>query len=118
MNNMKTFLLLSALTALLIVIGGLIGGKGGIIIALVLAGLMNMGAYWYSDKIVLHMYNTREVNHDNTSGLYGIVQNLAKKASLPMPKIYLIDSDAPNAFATGRNPQKASVAATTGLINR
>tara|TARA_B100001996_G_scaffold143100_1_gene108861 strand:- start:1394 stop:2245 length:852 start_codon:yes stop_codon:yes gene_type:complete len=118
MNNMKTFLLLGGLTALLIFIGGLLGGTVGILIAVMLSVLMNMGAYWCSDKLVLSLYRARHIDSDDSSGLYGIVKQLAMKGSIPMPKVYMIDTDALNAFATGRNPQHASVAATTGLVRQ
>lgn len=115
MNNTKTFLLLTALTAVLLLIGGLIGGRVGILFALIFAGIMNLGAYWYSDKIVLSMYKAYEA--PQSSPIYRIVERLSQNAQLPMPKVYLIKSDAPNAFATGRNPGHASVAATTGLVS-
>jgi heat shock protein HtpX len=116
MNNTKTFILLAGLTALLIFIGGLLGGRVGIIIALIFAAIMNLGSYWYSDKIVLKMFDAQEINVDDQFGLYKIVQNLALRANLPMPKVYLINSNSPNAFATGRNPENAAVAATVGLL--
>ncbi|MCF6777809.1 zinc metalloprotease HtpX [Thiotrichales bacterium 19X7-9] len=115
MNHMRTFILLAALTALLFFIGGLLGGRGGLIIALIFAAIMNLGAYWFSDKIVLKIYRAKEVEQGCT--LYRVVSELASRANLPMPKVYIIDSQNPNAFATGRSPNHASVAATTGLIN-
>lgn len=118
MNNFKTFILLGGLTALLIFIGGLLGGKAGIMIALVISIVMNIGSYWYSDKIVLSLYKAREVSSTYSSGLYQIVHHLSQKAGIPMPKVYLIDSDNLNAFATGRNPENASVAATTALVSK
>ena len=114
MNHFKTFILLAGLTALLFFIGGILGGKTGLIIALIFAAVMNLGAYWYSDQIVLKIYKAQMVSPGHY--LYEIVKNLAHKANLPMPKVYIIESDNPNAFATGRNPENASVAATTGLI--
>lgn len=116
MNNLKTFILMAGLTALFIAIGGILGGQTGIIIAVVFAVAMNMGSYWYSDKIVLRLYQAKEVSANHSSAIYQIVADLAKRAKLPMPKVYIIDNDAPNAFATGRNPNNAAVAATTGLI--
>lgn len=116
MNRFKTALFLSLLTALLIFMGNAIGGKSGMIIAFILAGGMNFFSYWYSDKIVLRMYNAREVGPNDSPVLYGIVQNLAAKAGIPMPKVYVIPSDSPNAFATGRNPENAAVAATEGIM--
>lgn len=116
MNRFKTALFLSLLTALLIFMGSAIGGKSGMIIAFILAGGMNFFSYWYSDKIVLRMYNAREVGPNDSPVLYGIVQNLATKAGIPMPKVYVIPSDSPNAFATGRNPENAAVAATEGIM--
>lgn len=116
MNNVKTFILLAALTALFMIIGRLLGGQAGMMIALVLAIVMNMGAYWYSDKIVLRMYNAKPL--DPSHPVYGIVSQLAKKAQIPMPRVYLIDNPTPNAFATGRNPEHASIAVTSGILTR
>jgi len=116
MNQIKTTLLLTMLTVLLVAMGGAIGGKSGMIIAFLIAGGMNFFAYWNSDKIVLRMYNAREVTQADSPDFYGIVEDLARKADMPMPKVYVIPSDTPNAFATGRNPQHAAVAATTGIM--
>jgi heat shock protein HtpX len=116
MNLIKTTFLLTLLTLLLVAMGGAIGGKTGMIIAFLIAGGMNFFAYWNSDKIVLRMYNAREVSRAESPDFYGIVENLARKANMPMPKVYVIPSDSPNAFATGRNPQNAAVAATTGIM--
>lgn len=116
MNQLKTTLLLTLLTLLLIAMGGAIGGQTGMIIAFLIAGGMNFFAYWNSDKIVLKMYNAREVTRADSPDFYGIVENLARKANMPMPKVYIIPSDSPNAFATGRNPQNAAVAATQGIM--
>ncbi|MBM3234852.1 zinc metalloprotease HtpX [Candidatus Poribacteria bacterium] len=113
MNLFKTMLLMTALTLLLLLIGNLIGGESGMMFALIFAGLMNFGAYWFSDKIVLAMYGAREV--DKNSNLYRIVQRLASRAGLPMPRVYMIPTETPNAFATGRNPRHAAVAATEGI---
>ena len=119
MNTMKTFILMAGLTALLIVIGNWLGGQTGMFIALGFALLMNFGSYWFSDKIVLKMYNAQEASP--SSDLYAMVRTLATKAGLPMPKVYLIPGEQANAFATGRNPEHAAVAVTEGitrLLNR
>jgi heat shock protein HtpX len=113
-NTLKTTLLLATLSGLLLVIGDLIGGQGGLLIAFVLALVMNFGSYWFSDKIVLSMYNATEVGPGHP--LYDIVQNLAQRAGLPMPRVYIIPDASPNAFATGRNPEHAAVAATEGIL--
>lgn len=112
----RTALLLAALTGLFVAIGYLIGGEGGMLIAFGIALAMNLFAYWNSDKMVLSMYGAQEVDRASAPGFYGIVEQLAERAGLPMPRVYIIDSDQPNAFATGRNPQNAAVAATTGLL--
>ncbi len=117
MNYMKTFLLLAALTALFMGTGYMIGGTGGALIALIIAGAMNFVTYWKADKIVLSMHKAREVNARTSPDFYSIVAILAQRAGLPMPKVYVIDSPHPNAFATGRNPENAAVAATTGLLD-
>ncbi len=114
MNTMKTFILMAGLTALLIVIGNWLGGQTGMFIALGLALLMNFGSYWFSDKIVLKMYNAQEASP--SSDLYAMVRTLATKAGLPMPKVYLIPGEQANAFATGRNPEHAAVAVTEGIM--
>ena len=116
MNTFKTFLFMFALMLLFIWVGGAIGGRSGMTIALVLALLMNLGTYWFSDKIVLAMYRAREVTEAEAPGLYSIVRGLSQKAGLPMPRVYIIDADQPNAFATGRNPKHAAVAVTTGIM--
>jgi len=116
MNTIKTTFLLTLLTLLLVAMGGAIGGRSGMVIAFIIAGGMNFFSYWYSDKIVLKMYGAREVSRADSPDFYGIVENLARKANLPMPKVYVIPSDSPNAFATGRNPQHAAVAATQGIM--
>ncbi|HAT1658585.1 zinc metalloprotease HtpX [Legionella pneumophila] len=115
-NNLKTFILLTSLTALLVVIGGLLGGSTGMLIALVFAGVMNFSAYWYSDVLVLKMYNAEPLA--NNHFVYHIVSELAYRAGTPVPKVYLINNPNPNAFATGRNPENASIAVTTGLLDR
>ncbi|MSV28370.1 MAG: zinc metalloprotease HtpX [Bryobacterales bacterium] len=115
MNRIRTLILLSTLTALLLWAGQALGGQNGLMFALVLAGLMNFGAYWFSDKIVLRMYRAREISPAESAGLYAMVRELAMRADLPMPRIYLIPEEAPNAFATGRDPQHGVVAVTEGL---
>lgn len=117
MNGIKTAMLLAALTALFMALGFIFGGKGGAIIALLVAAGMNLFTYWNADSIVLRMHNAREVDERSAPEFYGLVAQLAQRANLPMPRVYLIDTDAPNAFATGRNPQNAAVAATTGLLS-
>ncbi|HVO14699.1 MAG TPA: zinc metalloprotease HtpX [Alphaproteobacteria bacterium] len=116
MGYFRTALLLAALTALFLGIGYLLGGQGGMVIALVVALGMNLFAYWNSDRMVLGMYGARQVDRQSAPGLYGIVEQLADRAQLPMPKVYIIENDQPNAFATGRNPENAAIAATTGLL--
>lgn len=115
-NLMKTAILMAAITALFMAIGSFIGGRAGMMLALVVALGMNFFSYWFSDKLVLRMYNAREVDASSAPQFYGMVQELAQRAGLPMPRVYLIDEAAPNAFATGRNPQNAAVAATTGIL--
>jgi len=117
MNTLRTTLLLAALTALFMGLGFTLGGRGGAIIALGIAVAMNLFTYWNADKIVLRMHGAREVDAATAPGLFPIVRELALRARLPMPKVYLIDSPHPNAFATGRNPEHAAVAATTGLLD-
>ena len=117
MNGLKTLLLLSALTALLMALGYTFGGAQGAVIAFVVAAGMNVFSYWNSDKVVLRMHDAREVDATSAPDFYGMVSELAKRADLPMPKVYIIDSPHPNAFATGRDPEHAAVAATTGLLN-
>ncbi|HMG51347.1 MAG TPA: zinc metalloprotease HtpX [Inquilinus sp.] len=114
----RTALLLAALTALFMVVGGLLGGRGGVVIALLVAVGMNLFAYWNADKMVLRMHNAREVDARSAPDFHRLVAQLAEQAQLPMPRVYLIDTDQPNAFATGRNPANAAVAATTGLLQR
>jgi len=116
MNTIKTTILLSFLTLILILFGLALGGRAGMVFAFFMATIMNFSAYWFSDKIVLKMYNAKQVNSDDRTGLYKIVENLSKKAQIPMPKVYIIDNDTPNAFATGRNPEHAAVAATSGIL--
>lgn len=116
-NMMKTAILMAAITALFMAIGGMIGGRTGMMLALVVAVGMNFFSYWFSDQMVLKMYNAREVDETSAPRFYGMVKELAQRAQLPMPRVYLIDEAAPNAFATGRNPEHAAVAATTGILN-
>ena len=115
-NWLKTSILMAAIVALFMMIGGMIGGRGGMLLALILGGGMNLFSYWFSDKIVLRMYNAQEVDETSSPYLYNIVRDLARRASLPMPRVYIIDEAQPNAFATGRNPQHAAVAATHGIL--
>lgn len=118
MNIMRTAMLLAAMTALFMGVGYLIGGSGGMMIAFLMAAGMNLFSYWNADKMVLRMNHAVEVDERNAPEYFGIVKALAERAELPMPKVYLIDNPQPNAFATGRNPQNAAVAATTGLLQR
>jgi heat shock protein HtpX len=115
-NWFKTTLLLGALTLLIVWIGHFLGGQQGMVIAFVLAMGMNFFSYWFSDKIVLSMYRAKEISPEEGPELYGIVRGIAERANLPMPRIYLIPEQAPNAFATGRNPEHAVVAVTQGLL--
>jgi len=115
-NWVKTAILMAAITALFGVLGAAIGGRSGMLLALGFALVSNFFAYWFSDKMVLRMYNAQEVDASSAPQFYGMVRELAGRAGLPMPKVYLIDEEAPNAFATGRNPQHAAVAATTGIL--
>lgn len=116
MNGFKTTMLLAALTALFMGLGYTLGGSGGAIIALLLAAGMNLFTYWNADKIVLRMHNAREVDAASAPEFHALVGDLAKRAALPMPRVYIVDDPHPNAFATGRNPENAAVAATTGLL--
>ncbi|MBI5484387.1 MAG: zinc metalloprotease HtpX [Deltaproteobacteria bacterium] len=116
MNTLKTTFLMGLLTALLVIIGGAIGGTGGMTLAFLLAGGMNFFSYWFSDRIVLKMYAAVEIQENDDPRFYGLVRRLAQRAGLPMPKVYVIQDDSPNAFATGRNPEHAAVAATTGIM--
>jgi heat shock protein HtpX len=115
-NLMKTAVLMAAITALFMALGSVLGGSQGMMIALVIALGMNFFSYWFSDKLVLKMYNAQQVDETSAPQFYRMVQELAQRAQLPMPKVYLINEDAPNAFATGRNPEHAAVAATTGIL--
>ena len=115
-NWVKTAMLMAAITALFVVIGGMIGGSKGMMLALLVALAMNFFSYWFSDKLVLKMYNAQEVDEASAPQFYRMIRELATRAQLPMPRVYLITEDAPNAFATGRNPEHAAVAATTGIL--
>ncbi len=116
MNTTKTVVLMTALTVLLVFVGGAFGGRQGMIIAFIFAGAMNMFSYWFSDKLVLRMYNAQEATEADAPKLWGVTHDLALKMNMPMPKVYVIPSDSPNAFATGRNPNHAAVAATEGIL--
>ena len=115
-NWLKTSLLMAAIVALFGTVGALLGGAQGMVLALLLGGAMNLWAYWFSDKMVLRLYNAQEVDETSAPGLYRMVRELADRAGIPMPRVYLIDEDQPNAFATGRDPENAAVAATTGIM--
>jgi heat shock protein HtpX len=115
MNTIRTTLLLGALTGLLMLIGGYFGGKSGVVIAFLFAMVMNFGSYWFSDKIVLRMYKAQEISESQAPELYGIVKNLALRGDLPMPRVYVIPENTPNAFATGRDENHAVVAVTEGI---
>jgi heat shock protein HtpX len=116
MNRFKSTALLATLTALVLWIGQALGGNGGLWIALIFAGAMNVGAYWWSDKMILRMYGAQEITETDEPELWSMIQRLAARASLPMPRVYLIPEETPNAFATGRNPQHAAIAVTAGLM--
>jgi heat shock protein HtpX len=115
-NWVKTAILMAAITALFGAVGGAMGGKNGMLLALGFAVVSNFFAYWFSDKMVLRMYNAQEVDESSAPQFYRMVRELAERAQLPMPRVYLIEEEAPNAFATGRNPEHAAVAATTGIL--
>ena len=116
-NWLKTSILMAAIMALFGVIGAYIGGSSGMLLALIFGGAMNVFSYWFSDSMVLKMYNAREVDEYSAPQFYNMVRELAQRADLPMPRVYLIDEAQPNAFATGRNPDHAAVAATTGILH-
>ena len=116
MGIMRTAILLAALTGFFLVIGYLLGGQSGMVMAFIVALAMNFFAYWNSDKVVLRLYKARQADEQTAPRLHGIVRELATRAQLPMPKVYIIENDQPNAFATGRNPEHAAVAATTGIL--
>ena len=116
MNGIKTVFLLGALTGLILFVSGAIGGKNGLVIGLGIAAVTNLFSYWFSDKIVLAMYRAKPVEQAEAPGLYAVVERLAARAQMPMPKLYVIQEESPNAFATGRNPNHAAVACTTGIL--
>jgi heat shock protein HtpX len=115
-NTLKTTALLAALTVLFILLGGMVGGEQGMVIAFLFAGLMNFASYWWSDRIVLWMYGAQEATQADAPEFHGLVRRLAQRAGLPMPRVYIIPTETPNAFATGRNPDHAAVAATEGIL--
>jgi len=115
-NQLKTVILLGALTGLLLFVGQLVGGVSGLTIAFIFAIIMNLGSYWFSDKIVLKMYKAKQINESDNPRLYKIVKEVVERAKIPMPKVYIIPNESLNAFATGRNPQHAAVAATEGIL--
>lgn len=117
MNGMKTMLLMALLTGLLVVIGGMIGGRGGALTAFIIAAVMNFIAYWSSDKIALSRYHAQQITRDQAPRLFDLVERIAQRAGLPMPRLYVIPSQTPNAFATGRDPQHAAVAVTEGALS-
>jgi heat shock protein HtpX len=116
MNRLKTYLLLAALTSLLILTGQALGGRGGMMIAIAMAVIMNVGSYWFSDTIVLKMHGAQEISPADAPEITAMVQRLSQKAGIPMPRLYLIPEDSPNAFATGRSPAKGAVAMTAGIV--
>ncbi|MFA8342583.1 MAG: zinc metalloprotease HtpX [Rhodothermaceae bacterium] len=116
MNTIKTTMLMTAMMVLFILVGGALGGESGMMIAFAISLAMNFGSYWFSDKIVLAMYRAQPVTKEQAPELYTIVENLAMRAEMPMPKLYIVENDNPNAFATGRNPENGAVAVTTGIL--
>ena len=116
MNGLRTMVLMVTLTLMLVFVGGMLGGKSGMTLALVMAFGINFVTYWFSDKIILRMYRAREVSEAEEPELYGTVRRLSHRAEIPMPKVYVMDEDQPNAFATGRNPEHGVVAVTTGIM--
>lgn len=117
MNGMKTAFLMALMMVLFILVGGAIGGESGMMFAFLISLAMNFGSYWFSDKIVLAMYRAKEIEYSQAPELFSIVEKLSQKALIPMPKVYIIENPSPNAFATGRNPNNAAVAVTTGIMN-
>jgi len=115
-NNFRTFFLMTLLTVFFVWVGGQIGGQQGLIIAFIMAAVMNLGAYWFSDKMVLKQYRASEVGPESNSRLYKIVEKLVDNTNMPMPKVYVVPNNSPNAFATGRNPNHAAVCATEGIM--
>lgn len=117
MNTLKTVFLMTSMMVLFLLVGGALGGQQGMVIAFIFSLMMNFGSYWFSDKIVLKMYKAQEVSRNEAPELYNIVEELSQNANLPMPRVYIMNNQTPNAFATGRNPQNAAVAVTTGILN-
>lgn len=117
MNTLKTVLLMTVMMMLFMLVGGLIGGESGVMMAFAISLVMNFGSYWFSDKIVLSMYKAQEITESENPQLYNSVRKLSEKALIPIPRVYIINSASPNAFATGRNPENAAVAVSTGLLN-
>ncbi|MDZ4165902.1 MAG: zinc metalloprotease HtpX [Smithellaceae bacterium] len=117
MNTLKIILMLAALSGILLVVGTVVGGKIGLVMALILSTVMNIGGYWYSDRIVLKMYNAKAITRADSPVLYSVVQGLANKERMPMPKIYIIADKSPNAFATGRDENHAAIAVTSGILD-
>jgi len=117
MNTMKTFLLMGVMTVLLVLVGNLLGGQNGMVVAFLFAIVMNFGTYWFSDKLVLGMYHARQITESDSPELFQMIRELSGRAGLPMPRVYLIGNDQPNAFATGRDPRHAAVAVTTGILS-
>ena len=115
-NTFKTALLLGLLTGLFVLLGNYFGGRQGMVIALIFAGVMNFASYWFSDKIVLALYRAQQVEESEAPELFRMVRGLVQRAGLPMPKVYIVPTDTPNAFATGRSPQHAAVAVTQGIL--
>lgn len=116
LNNLRTFILMTLLTVFFIWIGGQIGGQQGLILAFVMAAVINFSAYWFSDKLILRQYDTNEVSSESNSRLYKITEKLVENSNIPMPKVYVISYNSPNAFATGRNPHNAAICVTEGII--
>jgi heat shock protein HtpX len=116
MNNLKTVILLGALTGLFLFVGGLVGGQNGMFIALVFAGIMNIAAYWFSDKIVLRSYGAQPLSETQAPDIHRMIEELCREADIPKPMVYVINEESPNAFATGRNPQHGAIALSTGII--
>jgi heat shock protein HtpX len=117
MNSFKTVILMTVMMVLFILVGDLIGGQSGMMVAFLISLVMNFGSYWFSDKIVLTMYRAKEVTREEYPQLYNSIENLTMKAEMPMPRVYVMENSTPNAFATGRNPQHSAVAVTTGILN-
>ena len=116
MNQAKTFFLMVVLTVILVALGSLVGGRNGATIAFAVALVMNLISYWFSDRIVLAMYGAKEVSESEAPELHSIVATLSQRAGIPMPRVYMVENDSPNAFATGRNPEHGVVAVTTGIM--